>query len=142
MDEARVPLANVVILGALDLVRLRDFYRQLGWPQVVDEEVFAAFELRGAVLAIFDADKLAANGNTDAEAVRRGIRFALGIMADTPVDSTVTADGDRGPGGTAQVFIRGHALMRNIRRGHYEPGIDARTHRKIETAFSELARTI
>ena len=32
--------------------------------------------------------------------------------------------------------------MQNSRRGHYERGIDARTHRRIETAFTELARTI
>jgi len=43
---------------------------------------------------------------------------------------------------TARVVMRGHALMQNIRRGHYELGVDARQHRKIETAFSELARTI
>ena len=35
-----------------------------------------------------------------------------------------------------------HALMQNIRRGHYELGIDARAHRRVETAFTELARTI
>ena len=43
---------------------------------------------------------------------------------------------------TASVIIRGHALMQNIRRGHYELGIDARVHRRIEHAFTELARTI
>ena len=43
---------------------------------------------------------------------------------------------------TARVIIRGHALMQNIRRGHYELGIDARTQRRVETAFTELARTI
>ena len=43
---------------------------------------------------------------------------------------------------TARVIIRGHALMQNIRRGHYELGIDARHHRRIETAFTELANTI
>ncbi len=43
---------------------------------------------------------------------------------------------------SASVIIRGHALMQNIRRGHYELGIDARTHRRIESAFTELARTI
>jgi hypothetical protein len=31
---------------------LRDFYRQLGWLQVIDDEDFAAFELR-ALLALF-----------------------------------------------------------------------------------------
>ena len=43
---------------------------------------------------------------------------------------------------TAQVIVRGHALMQNIRRGHYELGVDARTHRRVATAFTELARTI
>ena len=44
---------------------------------------------------------------------------------------------------SARVIIRGHALMQNIRRGHYELGIDARHHhRRVESAFSELARTI
>jgi transposase, IS6 family len=43
---------------------------------------------------------------------------------------------------TARVIMRGHALMQNIRRGHYELGVDARQHRRIETAFTELARTI
>ena len=43
---------------------------------------------------------------------------------------------------TAQVIICGHALMQNIRRGHYELGCEARTHRRVATAFTELARTI
>jgi transposase-like protein len=43
---------------------------------------------------------------------------------------------------TACVIIRGHALMQNIRRGHYEFGVDARANRRIAQAFSELARTI
>ncbi len=43
---------------------------------------------------------------------------------------------------SARVIIRGHALMQNIRRGHYELGVDARTHRRIDAAFTELARTI
>ena len=43
---------------------------------------------------------------------------------------------------SARVIIRGHALMQNIRRGHYELGVDARPHRRIEHAFTELARTI
>lgn len=43
---------------------------------------------------------------------------------------------------TARVIIRGHSLMQNIRRGHYELGVDARAHRRIEAAFTELATTI
>jgi transposase, IS6 family len=43
---------------------------------------------------------------------------------------------------SARVIMRGHALMQNIRRGHYELGRDARTHRRVAAAFAELARTI
>ena len=43
---------------------------------------------------------------------------------------------------SARGIIRGHALMQNIRRGHYELGVDARHHRRIEAAFTEPACTI
>jgi transposase, IS6 family len=44
---------------------------------------------------------------------------------------------------SASVIVRGHALMQNIRRGHYELGIDARCHRRrVATAFTELARVM
>jgi hypothetical protein len=38
-------------LGARDFGALRDFYRRVGWPQVMDDVDFAVFELRGIVLA-------------------------------------------------------------------------------------------
>ncbi|HEY5013938.1 MAG TPA: IS6 family transposase [Acidimicrobiia bacterium] len=43
---------------------------------------------------------------------------------------------------TARVIMRGHALMQNIRRAHYELGVETRTHWRVATAFTELARTI
>jgi IS6 family transposase len=43
---------------------------------------------------------------------------------------------------SARVIVRGHPLIQNIRRGHYELGCDARSHRRIAAAFTELARTI
>jgi IS6 family transposase len=43
---------------------------------------------------------------------------------------------------TARVIMRGHALMQNIRRGHYELGRETRPHRRVAIAFNELARTI
>ena len=43
---------------------------------------------------------------------------------------------------TAAVIMRGHALTQNVRRGHYELGVDVPAHRRIAAAFSELARTI
>ena len=43
---------------------------------------------------------------------------------------------------SAGVIMRDHALMQNIRRGHYELGVDTLANRRIELAFTELARTI
>jgi transposase, IS6 family len=43
---------------------------------------------------------------------------------------------------TARVIMRGHALIQNVRRGHYELGVDAHPRRRVAAAFTELARTI
>jgi transposase-like protein len=43
---------------------------------------------------------------------------------------------------TAQVVIAGHAFLQNLRRGHYELGVDARHGLRIAVAFTELAQTI
>ena len=43
---------------------------------------------------------------------------------------------------TARVIIAGHAFMQNIRRGHYELGVDAPAPLRVRTAFAELARAI
>jgi transposase, IS6 family len=42
----------------------------------------------------------------------------------------------------ARVIICGLALMQNLRRRHYELGVDARCHRRVATAFAELVQTI
>jgi transposase-like protein len=43
---------------------------------------------------------------------------------------------------TAQTIIAGHAFMQNLRRGHYELGLDAPTGLRVAAAFSELAQAI
>jgi transposase-like protein len=44
---------------------------------------------------------------------------------------------------TATVVIRGHAFIQNIRRGHYELGVEARHDRlRLAAAFDELATAI
>ncbi len=40
---------------------------------------------------------------------------------------------------SAQIVGSGHALIQNIRRGHYEFGSDAEPRRRLAAAFSELA---
>ena len=44
---------------------------------------------------------------------------------------------------TASVVICGHAFMQNLRRGHYQLGVEARDrHLRIAAAFDELAEAI
>jgi transposase, IS6 family len=43
---------------------------------------------------------------------------------------------------TAQVVITGHAFMQNLRRGHYELGVDALPGLRVAAAFDELTRAI
>ena len=44
---------------------------------------------------------------------------------------------------TATVVIRGHAFVQNLRRGHYELGVDAFSEQlRVAAAFDELAQAI
>jgi hypothetical protein len=43
---------------------------------------------------------------------------------------------------TAQVVIAGHAFIQNLRRGHYELGVDAALSLRVAVAFTELAHAI
>jgi IS6 family transposase len=43
---------------------------------------------------------------------------------------------------TASVIIRGHAFIQNLRRGHYELGVDALSGMVLAAAFDELAMVI
>ena len=43
---------------------------------------------------------------------------------------------------SAQVVCSGHAFVQNLRRGHYELGLDAAPGLRLEAIFSELALAI
>ncbi len=43
---------------------------------------------------------------------------------------------------SAQTISTGHALIQNIRRGHYELATDADPQLRLATAFTELAHAI
>jgi len=43
---------------------------------------------------------------------------------------------------TASIVIHGHGFIQNLRRGHYEPGVDARPGLTIAAAFDELALVV
>jgi predicted lactoylglutathione lyase len=92
-------LANVFTLGVRNLERQRDFYRAIGFPQVVDDADFAAFALHGAVLALFPASKLAADGRGDEELGRGGIRFTIGIVVRQASEVDRLADRFQAAGG-------------------------------------------
>jgi uncharacterized protein len=99
MDAPPPPIANVITLGAQSVPTLRNFYRRLGWPLIIDDEDFAAFELRGVVLALFAADKLAADGRAPVEPRQGGIRLTIGIMVDSRDEVDALAELVRQSGG-------------------------------------------
>jgi hypothetical protein len=43
---------------------------------------------------------------------------------------------------TASVVIRGHAFVQNLRRGHYELGVEVAPVFRLTTAFDELQLAI
>ena len=43
---------------------------------------------------------------------------------------------------TASIVIRGHAFVQNLRRGHYELGVEARPGMTVASPFDELALVI
>jgi uncharacterized protein len=100
MDRAQPPLANTVTLGVRDFDAQRNFYRRLGWPQAFDSDDFTVFELRGAVLALFPVDKLAADSRARPELGGGGIRFNIIISVDSPEEVDELADRARRAGGT------------------------------------------
>jgi IS6 family transposase len=44
--------------------------------------------------------------------------------------------------GTLKVVIAGHAFIQNVRRGHYELGVEANQRLRVRAAFAELTQTI
>ena len=78
---------SVITLGARDLPPLRDFYKRLGWEAAVELEDFAAFRLRGAVLALFPLSELAKDASTSPADCGEGIRgFSLAINVERRED--------------------------------------------------------
>jgi hypothetical protein len=43
---------------------------------------------------------------------------------------------------SARVISTGHAFVQNLRRGHYELGVDVDPRHRIPTAFAELTHAI
>ena len=146
MVRETAPLANVITFGAHDLQTLRDFYRRLGWPQVVDQDDFAAFELRGAVLALFPVDKLAADGRSEPERGGGGIRFTIGVVVDRPDEVDALARLVRESGGRVTKepvdaeFFKGRSAYVADPEGNYWEIVWAPPENPIAAAARRAAR--
>jgi uncharacterized protein len=90
---------SVITLGARDVGGLRDFYRGLGWKLAVDLDDFAAFQTHGAVLTLYELDKLAEDAQLPVAPPVEGLRgFTLAINVDRreEVDDTLAAVAEAG----------------------------------------------
>jgi hypothetical protein len=110
--KTSAPLANLITLGALDFSSLRDFYRNVGWPQIIDDGQFAACELRGIVLALFPINQLARDGNAEPEVGTGGIRFTIAKWSTPPTRSTGSQSRCAKPGPRDQGASRRGVLHR------------------------------
>jgi catechol 2,3-dioxygenase-like lactoylglutathione lyase family enzyme len=85
---------SVITLGARDLVALRDFYCRLGWTAAIELDDFAAFETKGAVLALYPLENLARDAQLTPVARGGGMQsINPAINVDNPdeVDETIAA---------------------------------------------------
>jgi uncharacterized protein len=98
--DGDAPLANMFTLGVRDIQAERAFYRRLGWSLVLDTDDFVVFELRGALLALFPVDKLAADSRAAPEVGNGGIRFSVIISVDSADEVDLFAARVREAGGT------------------------------------------
>ena len=91
----------------------------------------------------------------DADAARRFFRRALATLKVIPSEANNRVEADHSQlkhrlrpmrglrtDRTAQVIIARHAFMQNVRRGHYELGLDVPPALRVAAAFTELARAI
>ena len=97
MIPARLSLAT---LGAHDVAALRAFYERLGWKTESTADDFAAFPLGGAVLALFDARKLAAEAGSAEPAPPprpfKGFTLAINVDREEQVGEAIAAAREAG----------------------------------------------
>src|SRR5437764_10667401 len=125
---------NIVTLGSRDLPKLREFYSALGWEIATEAEDFCAFQLRGALLALFPWDKLAADGNAEPASPHTGMRgFTLAITVDRPeqVDEIIAAVEQAGgtvskPPASPKEFEGRHAYFADPEENYWEIAYSAR----------------
>ena len=88
------------------------------YPRVVDESVPEACHV---------VERYANNSiEADHSQLKHRLRSMRGLCTDP----------------TAQVIVAGHAFVQNLRRGHYELGMDVLPKLRVAAAFTELALAI
>jgi uncharacterized protein len=84
-----------VTLGSRDVQGLAAFYKKLGFEVVVDAGDFVCFQLRGALLGIFDLDELGKDAQSPVNVTPapgiRGFSLAINVDERGDVDTTIEA---------------------------------------------------
>jgi catechol 2,3-dioxygenase-like lactoylglutathione lyase family enzyme len=84
---------SVVTLGVHDLATMRAFYQGLGWTTNSEADDFAAFPLGGAVLCLYEVEKLAGEAAGEAPALDgtrfKGFTLAINVAERDEVDSAL-----------------------------------------------------
>jgi predicted lactoylglutathione lyase len=84
---------SVVTLGVLDLSAMRSFYQGLGWATNSQAEDFAAFPLGGAVLCLYEVEKLAEEAAGEVPSLSqnafKGFTLAVNVAERDEVDASL-----------------------------------------------------
>jgi transposase-like protein len=133
IDQYR-QVIDVYVSPRHDSAAARRFFTTALRAHGTPEEVVTdrAWVLRGAVedlipTAVHDTTQYANNGiEADHGRLKARLRPMRGLKRDR----------------CASVIIRGHAFVQNLRRGHYELGVEAPSALRVRAAFLELNHTI
>jgi predicted lactoylglutathione lyase len=89
------PRLTFVTIGSRDVQGLADFYKKLGFEVVIDAGDMVAFQLRGALLGIFDLDELGKDAQSPVNVTPgsgiRGFSLAINVDERDDVDKTIEA---------------------------------------------------
>ena len=128
-------IIDVLLSARRDAAAARRFFiRALGTLKAIPSEVVtdAAPVYPGVLDELLPAvwHHIEQYANNPIEAVHGQLKRRLRPMRGLQTDRT------------AQVVIAGHAFLQNLRRGHYELGVDAPRGLRVAAAFIELAQAI
>jgi len=83
---------SLITIGAIDLPRLRSFYKSLGWEETsVSTDSYAVFKTVGVLLSLFPMEELSKDAGVDISTTPVYSRVTLAINVDEPnqVDAVI-----------------------------------------------------